>query len=134
MRSLFFANFIDDQSSITNQLIPMKIFNYSPAPPPPPSAFLQLVSNAVAQLKQKLQRDYEQAYPHLREIIHLILDQEESNAWKLSIFPHLVFPDLVESHVARLNLQPAATKHYDVFVPRQTDETPFFQPALALCG
>src|SRR5207237_4316598 len=54
--------------------------------------FLQMVSVAVAQLKQRLQRDYEQAYPDLREIIHLVLDEEEANAWELSLFPHLLLP------------------------------------------
>jgi len=39
-----------------------------------------MVSVALAQLKQRLQRDYEQAYPGLREIIHLVLDEEEANS------------------------------------------------------
>jgi hypothetical protein len=83
----------------------------------PPPLFLQTVSVALARLKQQLQRDYENAYPKLREVIHLVLDQEERRAWKLSAFPHLVFPDLVEAHVARLNLQPVETKHNDLFAP-----------------
>jgi hypothetical protein len=106
--------------------------------PQPPQAVLpgfpQIVSAAVTQLKQKLQNDYEQAYPSLREIIHLVLDEEETNAWKLSQFPHLVLPDLVEAHVAKLGLQPAETKHEDVLVPRRVFPAPSFQPAFALCG
>jgi hypothetical protein len=70
--------------------------------------FPQTLSRAVANLKLRLQRDYEQAYPQLGEIIHLVLDEEEANAWALS-FPHLLLPGLVEAHVARLNLQPADT-------------------------
>src|SRR5438552_6943168 len=62
--------------------------------------FLQTVSAAVTQLKQRLQQDYEQAYPGLGEIIHLVLDEEEAKAWELSLFPHLFLPDLVEEHVA----------------------------------
>ena len=54
----------------------------------PEPVFLQTVSVALAQLKQRLQQDYEQAYPDLREIIHLVLDDEEANAWELSLFPH----------------------------------------------
>lgn len=54
------------------------------------------ISSALAHLKCELQNDYERAYPALRQIIHLVLDEEESNAWKLSDFPHLLFPDLVE--------------------------------------
>ena len=46
----------------------------------PNPVFLQTVSVALAQLKQRLQQEYEQAYPDLREIIHLVLDDEEANA------------------------------------------------------
>jgi hypothetical protein len=98
------------------------------------AVFLQTVSAAVAQLKQKLQKDYQQAYPDLREIIHLVLDEEEAKAWELSLFPHLFLPDLVEAHVAKLGLQPAEAKHDDVMVPHRFFEVPTDQPALALCG
>ena len=96
--------------------------------------FLQTVSAALTQLKQRLQQDYEQVYPGLGEIIHLVLDEEETNAWELSLFPHLFLPDLVEAHVAKLGLQPAETKHEDVLVPHRFFEMPTYQPALALCG
>jgi hypothetical protein len=96
--------------------------------------FLQAVSAAVTQLKQKLQQDYERVYPDLRDIIHLVLDEEEAKAWELSLFPHLLLPDLVEVHVAKLGLQPAETKHEDVPVPHRFIERPTYQPALALCG
>jgi len=96
--------------------------------------FLKTVSIAVMQLKRQLQQDYEQAYPDLREIIHLILDEEETRAWGLSAFPHLLLPDLVEAHVAKLNLQPVETKHEDVFAPDFHREIEAYQPALALCG
>ncbi len=98
------------------------------------AVFLQTVSAAVTQLKQKLQQDYEQVYPGLGEIIHLVLDEEESKAWELSVFAHLFLPDLVEAHVAKLGLQPAETKHDDVLVPHRFLEMPTYQPALALCG
>jgi hypothetical protein len=90
--------------------------------------FLQTVSAAVTQLKQRLQQDYEQVYPGLGEIIHLILDEEEANAWELSLFPHLFLPDLVEAHVAKLGLQPAKTKHEDVLAPDRLVEMPSYQP------
>ena len=93
-----------------------------------------MVSVALMQLKQELQRDYEQAYPELREIIHLVLDEEETRAWDLTLFPHLLLPDLVEAHVAKLNLRPVETKHEDVFVPHSHREFYAHQPALALCG
>jgi len=93
--------------------------------------FLQTVSAAVTQLKQRLQQDYEQVYLGLGEIIRLILDEEEAKAWELSLFPHLFLSDLVEAHVAKLGLQPAATKHEDVLVPHRLIEMPTYQPALA---
>ena len=91
--------------------------------------FLQTVSGALGQLKQQLQRDYEQAYPGLGEIVHLVLDEEEGHAWKLSLFPHLLFPDLVETHIAKLNLKPVDTKHVDVSVPHHFDALPLYQAA-----
>ena len=103
-------------------------------PDPTRTVFLQTVGIAVAQLKQQLQRDYEESYPELREIIHLVLDEEESRAWDLTVFPHLLLPDLVEGHVEKLNLRPVETKHEDVFVPHSHREIGAYQPALALCG
>ena len=98
------------------------------------AVFLQTVSVAVAQLKQRLQRDYERVYPNLREIIHLVLDEEETNAWRLSTFPHLLLPDLVEAHVANLNLQPVETTHDQVAPTRRQGEIEFYQPAFAACA
>ena len=98
------------------------------------AVFLQIVSGAIAQLKQRLQQDYEQAYPDLREIIHLVLDEEEANAWELSLFPHLLLPDLVEAHISNLNLYPVETKHDDVFASQGFDGIETRQSAFALCG
>ena len=100
----------------------------------PQLVFLQTVSVALAQLKQQLQQDYEQAYPDLREIIHLVLDDEEANAWELSLFPHLLLPDLVEARLINLNLQAIEAKHDDVFAPRGFNPIETGQPAFALCG
>ena len=98
------------------------------------AVFLQTVSVALAQLKQRLQLDYEQAYPDLREIVHLVLDEEETKAWELSSFPHLLLPDLVEAHVEKLNLQPADTRHDDLLVPHHFPKIDHHQPAFAVCG
>ena len=98
------------------------------------TVFSQTVSAAIAQLKQRLQSDYEQAYPDLHEVIHLVLDEEEANAWRLSLFPHLLLPDLVEMHIATLNLQPVETKHDDVFAPYHFDEIETDERAFASCG
>ena len=101
---------------------------------PTKAVFLQTIAVAVGQLKQRLQHDYEQAYRNLREVIRLVLDEEEANAWKLSLFPHLLLPDLVEAHIARLNLQPAKTKHDDVFASRHINQVEPYQLTYALCG
>ena len=96
--------------------------------------FLKTVSLRIAQLKRQLEHDYERAYPNLREIIHLVLEEEEANAWNLTLFPHLLLPDLVESHIARLNLQPANTRHEDVFTPHHFNVVEHQEPVFALCG
>jgi hypothetical protein len=98
------------------------------------AVFLQTVSGALAHLKQRLQQDYEHAYPDLREVIQLILDEEEAKAWELTLFPHLLLPDLVEAHLANLNLQPAKTNHPDLFAPDRFSPVPDYKPAVALCG
>jgi len=111
----------------TNTLNHMKTGHQSEAAP---TIFLETVSAAVSQLKQRLQQDYEQVYPGLGEIIHLILDEEETKAWELSSFPHLFLPDLVEAHVAKLGLQPTAKKQDEIRVPHRFLEMPSYQPAL----
>ena len=79
------------------------------------AVFIQRVTAAVSELKDHLQQDYERTYPNLGEIIRIVLDEEEAKAWELSFFPHLFLPDMVEAHIANLNLQPVETKHEDVF-------------------
>jgi hypothetical protein len=59
------------------------------------------------------------------------LDEEETKAWNFSPFPHLIFPDLVEAHIATLNLQPVDTRHQAVTKSRERDEFPTYQPAFA---
>ncbi len=78
------------------------------------TGFLQNLPGAVSKLKNRLQRKYEQAYPGLRDLIRIILDEEEANAWNLS-FPHLFLPDLVEAHIAQLGLQPV--RYDNLFAP-----------------
>ena len=94
------------------------------------AVFLQTLTGAVSKLKNRLQRDYEQAYPGLGNIIRIVLDEEEANAWELS-FPHLFLPDLVEAHIARLGLQLADTRHDNVLASRGFTEIQSHQPALA---
>jgi hypothetical protein len=122
----FFTNFIDDQSNTTTGINPMQYDQQ-------PDGFLQTLDNAVSKLKNRLQREYEATYPGLRDLVRIVLDEEEANARSLSAFPHLLLPDLVEVHIARLGLEPAYAQHEDVLVPHRL-EMPTYQPALALCG
>jgi hypothetical protein len=97
---------------------------------PHKTIFLQTVAIALYELKQQLQHNYERAYPALSEIIQLILDQEESRAWELSTFPHLLLPDLVEARVANLNLQRVGTMRKAL----QRHEVQAYESAFVLCG
>ena len=99
-----------------------------------PPDFLQTVARALTKLKVRLQNDYQQAYPDLAEIIHLVLDEEEVRARELSTFPHLFLPDLVEAHIEKLNLQPAEPGHEDLWAPHSFSGFPSYQPAFAFCG
>jgi len=92
--------------------------------------FLHTLNGALSDLKKRLKYDYEQAYPGLGDIIQLVLDEEEANAWELS-FPHLFLPDLVEAHIAKLGLQPVGPSHDDVLTSPDPIETEIYQPFLA---
>jgi hypothetical protein len=94
------------------------------------AVFLQTVSGAVANLKQRLQQDYEQAYPDLGQLIHVVIDEEEARAWELTLFPHLLLPDMVETHLASLNLHPVRTRHH----AREEHEVQTYESAFTLCG
>ena len=98
------------------------------------AVFLQTIAVAVAQLKLRLQQGYEQAYPDLREVIRLVLDEEEAKAWELTLFPHLLLPDLVEAHIANLNLQPTKTNYRNRFGSDYSRPVPSYRSAVALCG
>jgi hypothetical protein len=93
--------------------------------------FLQTLPGAVSKLKSRQQRNYEQAYPGLRDLIRIVLDEEEAKAWELSDFPHLFLPDLVEAHIAKLGLQLADTQLDNMLAPRGSTEIQNHQPALA---
>jgi len=82
-----------------------------------PVVLQTLTTGAVSELKNRLQRNYEQAYPGLGNVIRIVLDEEEERAWDLSSFPHLLLPDLVEAHIERLGLQLVYTRHDDLLAP-----------------
>jgi hypothetical protein len=93
------------------------------------AAFHQTVSVALAQLKQRLQRNYERGYPDLRGIIHLVLEEEEARAWELTSFPHLLLPDLVEAHLASLNLHTTKRQLANVFAAQDFNFFEAYVPA-----
>jgi hypothetical protein len=79
---------------------------------------LSTVTSVISQLKNQLQEQYEQALPGLGGIIRYVIDEEEANAWNLlSLFPHLVLPDLVQAHMAQLGLQPIFSDPGKVVAP-----------------
>jgi|SRR5713101_7246129 len=81
------------------------------------AVFLQTLTGAILDLRNRLQRKYEQAYPGLGNVVQIVLDEEEEKAWDLSSFPHLLLPDLVETHMERLGLQPVYTRRDDLLAP-----------------
>jgi hypothetical protein len=81
------------------------------------AVFFQTLTDAILDLKNRLQQDYEQAYPGLGNVVQIVLDEEEEKAWDLSCFPHLLLPDLVEAHIERLGLQPVSMRHDNLLAP-----------------
>ena len=81
------------------------------------AVFLQTVTDAVSDLKDRLQQDYKQAYPGLGNVVQIVIDEEEEKAWDLSSFPHLLLPDLVEEHIERLGLHPVSMRHDNLLAP-----------------
>jgi hypothetical protein len=81
------------------------------------TVFLETLTGAISDLKNRLQQDYEQAYPGLGNVIRIVIDEEEEKAWDLSSFQHLLLSDLVETHIERLGLQVVRTSHDDLLAP-----------------
>ena len=98
------------------------------------AVFPQRLTDALSKLKNRLQREYEQAYPELGDLVRIVLDEEEAKAWELS-FPHLFLPDLVEAHITRLGLRPADIGDDRVPVPADfsADQNHQLVPAYADC-
>ena len=81
------------------------------------AVFPRAVALAIGDLKEHLHHAYARAYPGLDEIIRLVIDEEESRAWNLSAFPHLLLPDLVEAHLEQLGLHPDESLPVSTMVP-----------------
>jgi hypothetical protein len=100
----------------------------------PTAVFPQSLAATVSKLKNRLQRQYEQIYPELGDLVRIVLDEEEARAWELS-FPHLFLPDLVEAHITQLGLRAASTGEDRVRVPVRfsADQNEQLVPAYADC-
>jgi hypothetical protein len=98
------------------------------------AVFLQTVIGAISDLRNRLQQEYERAYPGLANVIRIVADEEEERAWDLSSFPHLLLPDLIEAHIERLGLQLVHTRHDDLLAPRRFHRNRERSALFALCG
>jgi len=58
------------------------------------------LTRAVAELRERLQSRYEQAFPGAGETIRDAVAQAEKLAWETA-FPHLFFPDFAEVRIAQ---------------------------------
>ena len=98
------------------------------------AVFPQSLTDTVSKLKNRLQREYEQVYPELGDLVRIVLDEEEVKAWELT-FPHLFLPDLVEAHITQLGLRPAAIRYDCMPAPARfsADENHQLIPAYASC-
>jgi len=69
--------------------------------------FCGRLTNAIAELTRRLQAHYEKLHPAHGELVRRAIAEAEATAWKLSSFPHLFLPDLIEARIEELALQPA---------------------------
>ena len=99
------------------------------------AVFLQTLTGAILDLKNRVQQDYEQAYPGLGNVVRVVLDEAEEEAWDLSSFPHLLLPDLVETHMERLGLQPVSVRRDNLLAPGDfiEIESDWLSPAYVDC-
>jgi hypothetical protein len=81
------------------------------------AVFFQTLTGAILDLRNRLQKKYEWAYPGLGNVVQIVLDEEEERAWDLSSFPHLLLPDLVETHMERLGVQAVSMRHDNLLAP-----------------
>jgi|ERR1700741_791812 hypothetical protein len=103
-------------------------------PQEPAPIFPLIVSVALDRLKKRLRRYYQKAYPDSGEIIRRMIDEEEAKAWEISLFPHLILPDLVDARIGKLGLQPAETRHDTAGLSPEFTTTEMPKTAFALCG
>ena len=62
------------------------------------------LANAIAELKTRLQKQYERVLPGQSELVRDAIAVAEALAW-LTPFPHLFLPDLAEARITSLASQ-----------------------------
>ncbi len=62
--------------------------------------FYEKLTQAIADLKERLRSRYECHFPGQTALIHRALEEAESAAW-CTPFPHLFLPDLAEARIAQ---------------------------------
>ena len=77
--------------------------------------FCGRLTNAIAELTRRLQAYYEKLHPAHVELVRKAIAEAEATAWKLSSFPHLFLPDLIEARIEELTLQPTFARSEAVF-------------------
>ena len=83
------------------------------------------LANAIAELKTRLQDQYERVLPGQTELVHDAIAAAEALAW-LTPFPHLFLPDLAEARIASLASQLAFARND--FIPTCSGESQNLQP------
>ena len=68
------------------------------------------LATAIAELKTRLQHQYERVLPGQTELVHDAIAAAEALAW-LTPFPHLFLPDLAEARIASLASQSAFARN-----------------------
>ena len=83
------------------------------------------LANAIAELKTRLQDQYEHVLPGHSELVRDAIAAAEALAW-LTPFPHLFLPDLAEARIASLASQSAFAG--DDFITACSGESQNLQP------
>ena len=65
--------------------------------------FCHKMVTAIRDLRDRLIEKYEQTLPDRAHLVRKVIAEAEAMAWQTS-FPHLLFPDFVETRVAALAL------------------------------
>jgi hypothetical protein len=97
-------------------------------PDQPTAVSCAKLANAMAELKTRLQNQYERVLPGQPELVRDAIAVAEALAW-LTPFPHLFLPDLAEARITSLASQSAFVGND--FIPSCSGGFPNLQPLSA---